>query len=191
MRLTREELLRQYPCWNENRHDIVKAFYGDIPIVIYNQEKYEDYCKLTDNTLKNIECASAYVYSQNGTYFDYRTLIGNIIIAEDGRVLHGSIIIKYQGKPYDVILNKMYGLNALTILRLSSSGVTGWCNKDGQGSPSSQRYTKEMKTEIIEHILKDKLEDYGESVQKFMETVRKTYSEDTSNCIMSKCFSCL
>lgn len=33
MRLSREELLKQYPYWNEENNDIVKVMYGDEPLI--------------------------------------------------------------------------------------------------------------------------------------------------------------
>ena len=185
MRSTREELLKMYPCWNEKRHDIIAVNYGDEPLIRYNQRKYEEYQQLT-GTLANIECLNAYIYSQNGNYDEYRTLVGNVYIAEDGRVLGGDINVKHNGQTVNVILNMMYGWKALTILQLSQI-VQGFSNKDGQGSPS--RYTKEMEPEKIEKVLNNPMSDYGIAIQKFLQTAREVYAEDTTNHVMEKLFS--
>ena len=187
MRMTREELKEKYfSSWNDARHDIVAVNYGDIPLIKYRQQQYEEYQKLT-GTLANLECVAAYIYSQNGNYDEYRTLVGNVYIAEDGRVLAGSVNVKYRGKVHSISLNLMYGFKALNILRLSGIGnVVGFSNKDGNGSPS--RYTEEMSKDLIERILNDKMEDYGVGVQKFMEAARELYNEDTTNYIMEKRF---
>lgn len=185
MRMTREELKEKYfPSWNDARNDIVAVNYGDEPLIKYRQQQYEEYQKLT-GTLANIECVSAYIYSQNGNYDEYRTLVGNVYIAEDGRVLAGDVNVKHRGKTYNIILNKMYGWNKLDILRIGSE-VVGFSNKEGQGSPS--RYTKKMGKDLIERILNDKMEDYGVGIQKFMEDARELYNKDTTNYIMEKRF---
>ena len=186
MRMTREELKEKwFPSWNESRHDIVAVNYGDEPLIRYNQEEYEKYQKLT-GTLANLECPNAYIYSQNGNYDLYRTLIGEVYIAEDGRVLCGDVNVKYRGKVYNIIFNRMYGFKKLDVLRLGGEYVVGFSNADGQGSPS--RYTKEMDAETIERILNDPLSDYGIGIQKFMEAVRELYAEDTTNHIIKKRF---
>lgn len=124
----------------------------------------------------------------NGTYSDYRTLIGNVKIAKNGRVLCGDINVKYYGKIHNIHLNKMYGYNSLDILRLGN-GVVGYSTKDGCGSPSPVYFTKELDCDVIEHIINQPLPDYGIGIQKFMEAVRETYRADTTNYIMKKCFN--
>ena len=188
MRLTREELLNMYPSWNESRHDIVKVFYGDIPLVIYNEKQYELFKTLT-GTLANIEAIDAYIYTQNGNYNKYNTLIGDVYIAENGTVLSGSIKIKYYGLIHDIFLNKIYRKYCLSILRNTSEGTKGFTNKDGLLSPSIKSHTKELNNETIEKILNTPLKDYGESIQKFMEAAREIYEQDKTNYIMEKCFN--
>lgn len=107
MRQTKEELLQQFPSWNENRHDIVNVFYGDEPLIIYKENEYEKYQTLT-RTMANIMCSYAYMYSQNGEYNVYRTLIGETYIKPDGTVLCGTINVKYRSKTYSIHLNMMY-----------------------------------------------------------------------------------
>ena len=186
MRMTREELKEKwFPSWNESRHDIVAVNYGDEPLIRYNREEYKKYQKLT-GTLANLECSNAYIYSQNGNYNLYRTLIGEVYIAEDGRVLCGDVNVKYRGKVHNIIFNRMYGFKNLDVLRLSGDYVVGFSNAGGQGSPSIR--TKEMDKDLIERILNDKLEDYGYAIQRFMEAARELYAEDTTNHIMEKRF---
>lgn len=186
MRMTREELKEKwFPSWNESRHDIVAVNYGDEPLIRYNQEEYERFQKLT-GTLANLEYVKAYIYSQNGNYNLYRTLIGEVYIAEDGRVLCGDVNVTFRGKVHNIIFNKMYGFKRLDVLRLSGDYVVGFSNADGQGSPSIK--TKEMDKDLIERILNDPLSDYGIGIQKFMEAARELYTEDTTNHIMEKRF---
>lgn len=101
MRKTREELLYAYPIWNEEKHDIVKANYGDIPIIHYDANEYERYHKWSkdDATWASLGGINAYIYTMNGVYDEYRPLIGNIKIrTEDEKVLCGDINVKHYGK---------------------------------------------------------------------------------------------
>lgn len=189
MRLTRNELLEKYPNWNEVRHDIVKVFYGDIPLIEWNKAEYEKYSQL-EGTLANIEAVEAYIWTQNGDYSIYRTLIGEIKIGASGAVLCGDLQVKYGGKVYSIYLNLMYGLNSLSIVRNSGAEYfTGFSNEDGLSSPCIKSHTKELDGDLIEKILKVDLSDYGESVKKFMEAVKELYTKDRVNHIMEKCYS--
>ena len=96
--------------------------------------------------------------------------------------------MKYRGKTYDIILNEMYGLHSLTILRLGDK-VKGFCNKDGQGSPSNKHSTEELNDETILKVLNVDLSDYGESIHKFVKACKDLYNKDNTNYIMDKCFS--
>ena len=181
MRMTKEELLEKYPSWNTNKHDICKVVYGDEPSIKWNKEKYNDFKRMS-GTLSNLQAVDAYIYFQYGDYYIYNTLIGKIYITENGDILAGDINIQYNGCN-SIYLNKMYGYNALDILRITTN-VTGFSNIDGMGSPS--RNTKEMDKDIAEKIVNHKMEDYGIGIQKFMEAVRKQYYNDTTNYIMER-----
>ena len=115
---------------NDAKHDIGEVQYGDTPLIHYDEKEYEHFHTLT-GTMANLEAVKAYIYSQNGTYDLYRTLIGEVYISENGTVLCGDISVKYRGKTYDIMLNEMYGLHSLTILRLGDK-VKGF-REDGQG----------------------------------------------------------
>lgn len=194
MRKTREELLYAYPIWNEEKHDIVKASYGDIPIIHYDKNEYDHYQNWakTDSTWVSIGGINAYIYRMNGVYDEYRPLIGNIKIrCEDEKVLCGNINVKYYGKTYQIILNQMYDLNSLDILRFDNGNnkTKGFSNRNGQGSPQNKNKTEELDKDVIEKVLNLKLEDYGYSVQKFMDACRKLYNQDKDNYIMNKTFN--
>ena len=186
MRKTREELLMNMPSWNENKHDIVKAQYGDIPVTHWNKEMHDWFSTLT-GTLSNIHGVEAYIYSMYGDYYIYDTLIGKSYIKEDGVILCGNISVAYRGKRYNIFLNNMYGLNGLTITRIDANGIiVGFSNEDGQGSFTSLNRTKELDPEIIEKIINSPMKDFGVGVQKLMESIRETYNADTENHIMEK-----
>ena len=188
MRLSNDELKEKYyTSWNDAKHDIGKVYYGDTPLIHYDEKKYEHFHTLT-GTMANIEAVKAYIYSQNGTYDLYRTLIGEVSISENGIVLHGNINVKYYGKTYNIILNEMYGLHSLTILRLGDK-VKGFCNKDGQGSPANKYRTEELDDETILKVLNVDLSDYGESIHKFIKACKDLYNKDNTNYIMDKCYS--
>lgn len=182
MRMTKEELLKKYPSWNTNRHDIGKVMYGDEPLMKWDKYEYERFCELS-GTSANLKAAEAFIYSQYGNYYIYNTLIGRIYIAEDGKILVGDINIYYKGCN-SVHLNKMYGFDALDILKIGSQNVIGFSNIGGLGSPSV--YTKEMDKDAVEKIINNKMEDYGVGIQRFMEAVRKQYYNNTTNYIMER-----
>ena len=185
MRLSEEELRAKEPTYSKN-YDIVGIRYGDVPHKIYDENERQWFLK-QEGTISNICAVDNYIYTQNGEYSDYRTLIGSVKIDTKGKVLCGSINVKYYGKTYNIYLLNMYGEQGLDILRLRN-GVAGWCNKDGLGSPSSKSTTKELDLDIVEKILNLKLEDYGEGIQKFMATCREIHNQDKENYIMEKCF---
>ena len=190
MRETREELIEKFPSFNTYHQDIVKIFYGDEPDTYWNLEKYNYHRTLT-GTLSNISAVDAYIFTQYGNYYIYSTRIGRVYIAENGEVLCGDISVKHRGLTYDVCLNLMYGFSALDILYLSgSSGVTGFSSSDGIGSPCTHKMTKELDKEKILRIINEPLSNYGVGIQKFMETVRKTYQRDPTNHILEKTFNC-
>ena len=188
MRLSNTELKEKYCIfWNDKKHDIGEVYYGDTPLIHYDEKEYEHFHTLT-GTMANICAVEAYVYFQNGTYDLYRTLIGEVSISENGTVLHGNINVKYYNKTYDIILNEMYGLYGLTILRLGDK-IKGFCNKDGQGSPANKYRTEELNNETILKVLNVDLSDYGESIHKFIKVCKDLYNKDNTNYIMDKCFS--
>lgn len=184
MRMTREELIIQYPSWNEAKHDIVAALYGDIPSRTWDLKEYEYFCTLT-GTMSNILSVDAYIFTQYGEYNIYNTLNGRVYIRRNGDVLAGDFNVHYDGQTYSCYLNMMYGWKALDILRIGVGNIVGFSNKDGNGSPSI--YTKEMDKDLIDKILYvNELNDFGIGVQKFMEKVREIYYSDTENYIMNK-----
>lgn len=187
MRMSRDELMQIYPIWNEHMHDIVKVMYGEDPLILWNEEYYKRWSTYT-GTASNIEGVNAYMWSQNGDYYIYRTLIGEIYITTSGKVLGGSINVKYRGVSYNIYLNFMYGFKALDIMRLSGEKVRGFSTKDGTGSPSNRHRTEELDREIIEKVLNVDLSDYGESVHSFIRECSNLYNEDSTNYIMEKTF---
>lgn len=188
MRLSNAELKEKYcTFWNDEKHDIGEVYYGDTPLIHYDEKEYEYFHTLT-GTMANICAVEAYVYFQNGTYDLYRTLIGEVSISENGTVLCGDISVKYYGKTYDIILNEMYGLHSLTILRLGDK-VKGFCNRDGQGSPANKYRTEELDDKTILKVLNVDLSDYGESIHKFIKACKDLYNKDNTNYIMDKCFN--
>lgn len=178
MRKTKEELLFNNPCWNIEKHDIVKVMYGDIPLFkVDGNNKYEDSVKM-------------YIWRNYGDFYVYRTLRGEIGIKGFDTILYGSHNVTYRGITYSLDLNLMYGLKSLDILKLSGEKVKGFSNKDGIGSPSNKLRTEELDEETIYKILNCKdIEDYGVSVKCFMEKCKQIYELDKENYIMKKCFN--
>ena len=186
MRLTNQELLKKWPHWNTRRHDIGKVSYGDEPLIVWDEKMYREFQELT-GTLSNIKGVDAFIYSQHGKYYIYRTLIGSVYIAEDGTVLCGDIDVQYRGRN-NIVLNNMYGSNRLSILRIGYENVVGFSNSAGLGSPTKKSKTNKMDSDVVEKIINNSMSDYGVGVQKFMEAVRAVYYADTTNYIMDKTF---
>lgn len=188
IRLTKDELLDKFPSWNTNRHDIVKVFYGEIPLIEWNKSEYNKYIRLRDRTMVNIETVNAYIWTQNGDYSIYRTLLGDIMIRASGKVICGDLRVKCGGKAYNIFLNLMYGLRSLSIFRLNGTEFfIGFRNTDGMKSSHIKAHTKELEPELIEKVLSADISDYGESVKKFMMTAKALYESDKTNKIM--CFA--
>jgi len=191
MRHTREELLDICCGWNEDRHDIVKVFYGDIPLIHYDEGEYQRYQKFAEEcpdvgALGGVE---AYIYSMNGTYNIYRTLMGDIRIHEDGRVLCGDLTFKVGQSKYTLSINRMYGWNGLSVHKHHHDvGCIAFANNDGGGATSAK--IKELDKDIVEKVLNKEFKDYGESVKKFMEAAREVYAIDPVNHIMERPFIC-
>lgn len=191
MRQTKEQILTQFPSWvNHPSGDIVQVRYGDIPDCTYTQENYDHWLTLT-GTLSNITYAEAFIYSINGSYDIYKTILGDIFIHHDTqKLMHGALSIPYRNRPITVSINLMYGIYGLSLLDLRGTGkVKGFCNKDGQGSPVRAASTEEMERDEIIAVLSNPLSDYGYGVQKFMKVAKEMYNEDPYNHIMEKTFN--
>lgn len=190
MRLSRNDLLKMYPSWNETKNNIVKVLYGDIPLVEWNKTEYERYRQLDSDVADISFGADAYVWTQNGDYSLYSTLIGRIAIGSSGEVLYGDLRIKNRGTLYLVHLNLMYGLNSFSVFRNNGAiDLVGFSSKDGLTSSRIKSHTNELNRYTIEEVLKTDLSDYGDSIKKFMETAAALYSKDKINYIMEKCIS--
>lgn len=189
MRLSRDELIETFPTWNEERHNIVKALYGDIPFVEWNKAEYERHIQL-QGTLSNITAVEAYIWRLKGDYSIYRTLCGDVYISKSGKVLCGDFRVKHGVEEYVIYLALMYGLKSLSIFRNGfSKMLVGFSNSDGLKSPCIKAHTTELNCDVIEKVLSVDLSDYGDSVKKFFEAARKIYEEDKTNHIMEKCWN--
>jgi hypothetical protein len=81
----------------------------------------------------------------------------------------------YGGKPHTILIDMTHGRNGLTVMRIGVKKVSIYRNSDGQGSPTLQKYTADMKEEVVNKVLNDPLKDYGVGIQKFMKTARKLW----------------
>lgn len=190
MRLTKEQILFQFPSWkNHPSGNIVGVRYGDIPDCIYTQDNY-NYWETLTGTSSNIAYVNAFIYAINGSYDIYKTEIGDVYIHHDTqKLMYGSISIPYKNRPISAHINLMYGLKGLSLLKLRGSNkVKGFCNKDGQGSPCRYAMTEELEPDAIKEILSNQMSDYGHGIQKFMEIARELYNEEPYNYIMEKTF---
>lgn len=191
MRKTREELLKIHPSWNEEKHDIVKVFYGDIPLYAYTAEDYMKYIGLEDGTYKNLCTKDAYIWSQMGDFSLYRTLMGEIYLFHNNGSISGDFRVKNGNYDYPctINLNQMYGLKSLDLIQICTRKVIGFSNIDGIGSPCIKQKTEEMKDETIIKLLNSDISDYGEVVKDFFKQCLLVYNDNNKNHIMNKCFS--
>ena len=71
--------------------------------------------------------------------------------------------------------------NSLTIMSIRTDVVYGWKNKTGQNSPSLRN--KKLDDDKIEKVLSSKwLQDFGYGVQVYIDTIKKIYESDKTNC---------
>lgn len=190
MRETREDILRKYPVFF-NRKDLVAIWYADVPERHYGQKEHEQWESLKDEHIQRICLSDEWIWRICGDYDIYKTWIGNVIIDIKGKVLCGDVNVPYRGKTITVVINQIYpGLGkCLTILDLNGGEhVKGFCTKNGLGSPAIKRYTEEMDTDKIFKLLNNPMSDYGIGIQKFMETARSIYNENSRNYIMNHTF---
>lgn len=146
MRLTNSQILTQFPSWvNHPSGNIQQVRYGDIPDCQYTPDSYNRYQSETDRHILNIGCTNAYIYSNYGTYYIYKTIPGDVYIqTSTQQILHGSINIPCRNKPITIYVNFTYGLKALSILSIRGTGkVKGFYNKDEQGFSANHLSTKD------------------------------------------------
>ena len=189
-RLTSSQILQQFPSWsNHPSGNIAAVRYGDIPDKTYTEQDYK-YFQTLSRTSSNICYVNAFIYMVNGSYDIYKTNAGDVFIHHDTqKLMYGSVNIPYRSKSIMIHINLMYGRKALSILDLKGTGkVRGFCNKDGQGSPTNHLSTEEFDRDTIKKILSNPMAEYGYGIQKFMQAARDLYEEEPYNYIMEKTF---
>lgn len=191
MRKTREELLKMHPSWNEEKHDIVKVFYGDIPLYTYTEKDYFKYINLENGTFKNLCTKDAYIWSKMGDFSLYRTLVGDIYLIHNNGSISGDFRVKNGNHNHlcTIHLNQLYSLKSLALIQICTSKVIGFSNIDGIGSPSNNKRTEEMEEETIVKLLNSDISDYGIVVHDFFKQCMSIYNIDKTNHIMEKCFN--
>lgn len=189
MRKTREELLEMCPSWNEDRHDIVKVFYGDIPLYTYTEQDYLKY--ITEDDTFNLGAKDAYIWSKMGDFSLYRTLVGDIYLIHNNGSISGDFGVKNGNHHHlcTIYLNQMYGFKSLALIQICTNKVIGFSNIDGIGSPSNNKRTEKMKEETIIKLLNNDISDYGVVVHDFFKQCMSIYNIDKTNHIMEKCFN--
>jgi hypothetical protein len=175
MRLTREELLEQYPYWNEENNDIVKVMYGDEPLIKWTHDRVRwenEKDKDPDSIVATLNTVEHYIVARCGDFGDYRTMIGGVKVLTRNRIGSCDINIKYNGKTYNLMLNELYGktimslsLNTSTIYRTYDIGQdTSWI---------SIRWTPMSKEEALKVVDVKRVADYGDVVKRAVERCRE------------------
>lgn len=78
MRLSREELLKQYPYWNEKNNDIVKVMYGDEPLIKWTHDRVRwenEKDRDPEQTIATLNAVNHWIVACCGDFSDYRTMI--------------------------------------------------------------------------------------------------------------------
>jgi hypothetical protein len=175
MRLTREELLEQYPYWNEENNDIVKVMYGDEPLIKWTHDRVRwenEKDKDPDSIVATLNTVEHYIVARCGDFGDYRTMIGGVKVLTRNRIGACDINIKYNGKTYNLMLNELYGktimslsLNTSTIYRTYDIGQdTSWI---------SIRWTPMSKEEALKVVDVKRVAEYGDVVKRAVERCRE------------------
>ena len=175
MRLSREELLKQYPCWNEENNDIVKVMYGDEPLIKWTHDRVRwenEKDKDPDSIVATLNTVEHYIVARCGDFGDYRTMIGGVKVLTRNRIGACDINIKYNGKTYNLMLNELYGK---TIMSLSLNTSTIYRTYDiGQDSSwISTRWKPMDKEEALKVVDVKRVADYGDVVKRAVERCRE------------------
>ena len=175
MRLSREELLKQYPYWNEENNDIVKVMYGDEPLIKWTHDRVRwenEKDRDPEQTIATLNAVDHWIVARCGDFGDYRTMIGGVKVLTRNRIGACDINIKFNGKTYNLILNELYGK---TIMSLSLNTSTIYRTYDiGQDSSwISTRWTPMSKEEALKVVDVKRVADYGDVVKRAVERCRE------------------
>lgn len=184
IRLSKEYLTGRFPSWND-KQDIVKVMYGDEPLYIVDRVVETD-----NSTINNIFGVQNYIFTRNGKYAKYRTLIGEIAINAEGNVLYGELGIKYRRKMHRVFLTNMYGRRILKIICVYHGGhIKGWSNFKIISLSGFLKLNDELPIKTVNKLFQQKdLKDYGESVQKFVAEC-SSIVEESDNHFLDELYS--
>lgn len=177
MRLSEKELKEKYAGgWNDKKGNIVSVLYGDIPHTIWNEETFG---KLTYDNLNR------YIYTREGEFDEYYTLLGGSRIKKDGTVLCCDITVKYRGLTWSIMLNELYGYHKLSITYLPHGDgiIQGWCTKGDSIakilSPTG-RY-KNTEHDILSILDDARVKEYGYGIKQALKRCRELYMSSPTN----------
>jgi hypothetical protein len=175
MRLTREELLEQYPYWNEENNDIVKVMYGDEPLIKWTHDRVRwenEKDKDPDSIVATLNTVEHYIVARCGDFGDYRPMIGGVKVLTRNRIGSCDINIKYNGKTYNLMLNELYGKTIMS-LTLNTSTIYRTYDIGQDSSWISTRWTPMSKEEALKVVDVKRVADYGDVVKRAVERCRE------------------
>lgn len=175
MRLSREELLKQYPYWNEENNDIVKVMYGDEPLIKWTHDRVRwenEKDKDPDSIIATLNAVEHYIVARCGDFGDYRTMIGGVKVLTRNRIGSCDINIKYNGKTYNLMLNELYGKTIMS-LTLNTSTIFRTYDIGKDSSWISTRWKPMDKEEALKVVDVKRVADYGDVVKKAVERCRE------------------
>lgn len=186
MRLTKEELLKRYTWNTENpmNGDIVAVKYGDIPLAHYtwdrvrmeNSDRYGYMDNDLDNHYANVVAVDHYIFSQEGEFSKYDTIIGGVRVFKDWYIGTVDLIIKYNGQIYNLHLCDLYGKTIMS-LSLITASIYRVYDIGGDSSWVSTKYEPMSKEEALKVLDVKRVADYGKVVKMAVEKCRELVRE--------------
>lgn len=170
-RISNEQLKQEYPSFTYP--DIGAVLYGDVPAYT------------VDGSFKYDDAIERFIMSVHGAFHCYNTLKGKIYIDTKGNLLWGEHTVKYKGKCIQVVVDKMYGENALYLSYISTqkNGNKWWGNSTNIFCFENPMTTFEMDKDDVENILSRGDSDYGVSVSKLFEMANELYRANPNNAL--------
>lgn len=187
MRLTKEELLSKH-SWNINNPyngDIVAVLYGDIPHMRYNYDtvRMQNSNRMgyfdndLDDTIAAIQGVDHYIYSQEGDFAKYYTLIGGVRVFKNWFIGTADLNIKYNGHIYNLTLCDLYGRTELH-LSLNTSSIFRTYDIGSSSKWISTKWTPMSKEEALKVVDVKRVADYGDVIKMAVEKCRKIIEEN-------------
>ena len=192
MRLTKEELLKKY-TWNTDNPmngDIVAVKYGDIPLTHYtwdrvrmeNSDRYGYMDNDLDRHYANVIAVDHYIFSQEGEFSKYDTIIGGVRVFRNWHIGTVDLIIKYNGHTYNLTMCDLYGKMIMHLTLITASTYRAF--DVGESSKwISTHWTEMSKEEALKVLDVKRVADYGSVIKMAINKAREVIENDGKTAI--------